>query len=670
MADEKVKEIDQIERDLVDDETIAKINANFKYSEDSSDSEEKDEVIDEDAEEELKEQGLEIYETETKPKEKQLPEENSNTFETEEQETLDSLPDDETEEENSENIKEEPEAEISEKYSIEDEDAENQEETKEITDEEQENTSVIKVKQKKPKTYKQNKVKNQKSKKQEKQKMPEKKPIIVIKPKHNDNDGKKESKNELKQDNKMKSTKKQPKKDIKKTIKAPQKHIKPEKQKNSKAKKSYRGIWWVGFGLIILILLILLAVKYFPADNADTNTEKTDEITATVNGEPIYLSLINEQFDRLAPIMQQIYTKEVLLNQSIDELLLVQEAAKQNITVSDEEINSTVNDFAEQNGLTISELEIKLTEQNITIQYIKETIKKQIITQKFFNQTILKDISISNDEIEKYYEEHSEEYVVPEKVKVQHILRFITDNVTDEQAKTNITEIENMLNATNFCEVVDMYTEDIGSKKTCGEYVFGKGEMVAEFEEASFDMKINETKIVKTIYGYHLIKKLEYFPENKMNLSEVTEEIKQTLHDEKAQLNFEKLMDELRQNAVIVNYLTETTEESIEINNIEEETEIKEPENLDDFAKCLTEKGVALYGASWCPHCSNQKEMFGDSLQYIKYVECADSENPQIQTPECISAKIAGYPTWIINGKQYTGEQTLSELAKLTGCEQ
>src|SRR3954447_23278247 len=43
---------------------------------------------------------------------------------------------------------------------------------------------------------------------------------------------------------------------------------------------------------------------------------------------------------------------------------------------------------------------------------------------------------------------------------------------------------------------------------------------------------------------------------------------------------------------------------------------------LDAFAKCLSTKQVKMYGAYWCPHCAEQKEMFSSSFRYVSYVEC------------------------------------------------
>ncbi|MFH1133745.1 MAG: hypothetical protein V1735_04590 [Nanoarchaeota archaeon] len=89
-----------------------------------------------------------------------------------------------------------------------------------------------------------------------------------------------------------------------------------------------------------------------------------------------------------------------------------------------------------------------------------------------------------------------------------------------------------------------------------------------------------------------------------------------------------------------------------------------EPVSLDDFAKCLTEKGAKMYGAYWCGHCQNQKTAFGESWQYVTYIECGRGENPA-----CDDAGIEGYPTWIFaDGSRQSGELTFPQLAAKTGC--
>lgn len=87
----------------------------------------------------------------------------------------------------------------------------------------------------------------------------------------------------------------------------------------------------------------------------------------------------------------------------------------------------------------------------------------------------------------------------------------------------------------------------------------------------------------------------------------------------------------------------------------------------DALAKCLTEKGAKMYGADWCPHCKNQKVAFGDSFKYIDYIEC-DPQGPNANPEACKAAGIQGYPTWVIDGAKYPGEQDLATLSKLSGC--
>ena len=83
---------------------------------------------------------------------------------------------------------------------------------------------------------------------------------------------------------------------------------------------------------------------------------------------------------------------------------------------------------------------------------------------------------------------------------------------------------------------------------------------------------------------------------------------------------------------------------------------------FDAFAQCLTEKGAVMYGTEWCSHCQNQKAMFGKSFENIIFVDCDQSRIA------CDKAGIKGYPTWIINGTNYPGEQQLYKLSDLTGC--
>lgn len=85
------------------------------------------------------------------------------------------------------------------------------------------------------------------------------------------------------------------------------------------------------------------------------------------------------------------------------------------------------------------------------------------------------------------------------------------------------------------------------------------------------------------------------------------------------------------------------------------------------LARHLTDVGAKEYGAFWCPHCYDQKQLFGkEAFAIIDYVECdPKGKNPRPQL--CEQAGITGFPTWEINQKLYPGVQTLENLAQLSG---
>jgi len=84
--------------------------------------------------------------------------------------------------------------------------------------------------------------------------------------------------------------------------------------------------------------------------------------------------------------------------------------------------------------------------------------------------------------------------------------------------------------------------------------------------------------------------------------------------------------------------------------------------NYDVLAKCMTASGATMYGTEWCPHCKDQKAIFGNSFKYINYVDCDKYKDT------CIGAGVEGYPTWKINNTNYAGTQNIYYLASRTGC--
>ena len=84
------------------------------------------------------------------------------------------------------------------------------------------------------------------------------------------------------------------------------------------------------------------------------------------------------------------------------------------------------------------------------------------------------------------------------------------------------------------------------------------------------------------------------------------------------------------------------------------------------LAEHLVKTDAKFYGASWCPHCSEQKELFGTSSSRVPYTECSPGGPRAPQAQVCNDAGIKTYPTWIINGQRYSGTQSLDSLAQFS----
>lgn len=94
----------------------------------------------------------------------------------------------------------------------------------------------------------------------------------------------------------------------------------------------------------------------------------------------------------------------------------------------------------------------------------------------------------------------------------------------------------------------------------------------------------------------------------------------------------------------------------------------KRGNRLDGFAKCVATKQVKMYGAYWCPHCAEQKEMFEASFQFVPYVECGVPGSRE-EAASCKDAGIKHFPTWqFADGERREGTQPLVALGTKTGC--
>lgn len=88
----------------------------------------------------------------------------------------------------------------------------------------------------------------------------------------------------------------------------------------------------------------------------------------------------------------------------------------------------------------------------------------------------------------------------------------------------------------------------------------------------------------------------------------------------------------------------------------------------DGFASCLASRQAKMYGLYWCPHCAEQKAMFGKAFRYVPYVECAIKDSREL-APACKTAGVKLFPSWQFGAAPpIEGVFPMQELSDKTGC--
>jgi peptidyl-prolyl cis-trans isomerase C len=367
------------------------------------------------------------------------------------------------------------------------------------------------------------------------------------------------------------------------------------KETKKQKKKFSLNPWWIVLIVVVIAVAAWLITNQVLLKNKGTTT--TAGIAATINGEEITNADLDAEYARIPAAYQQFITKDALLEQMINEKLLMQEAVKKGITVRDEEVLALIDDQLKLTNTTMDDFKQQLAAQNMTIQEIQDYYKKQLVITMLLNQTVLKDLTSSNDEIRAYYDTNIAEFTTPEQVRARHILVMFGNN-TENETFAAIKEVEAELTDKNFCELVTKYSEDPGSKETCGEYTFGKGQMVPEFEDLAFSQDINETGIVKTQFGYHIVQTLEKIPEVVQAYDEVKETISTQLKTELQRTAVQSYLDGLRNTA------------TIKISGKDDASGTANNACYQNYN--LTADAVVFYHAESCPYCQRMKPKVQD----------------------------------------------------------
>jgi peptidyl-prolyl cis-trans isomerase SurA len=297
-----------------------------------------------------------------------------------------------------------------------------------------------------------------------------------------------------------------------------------------------------------------------------------EEIVARVNNEIITRSELDHARSgaedetkadcqgRCTPEQVKTMTEErqkTALRDLIDQSLLVQRGKDMGLSVEPEVIKQ-LDQIRQENHLdSMEKLEEAVSSQpGMNWEDFKNNIRDGLLTKKVISEEVGSHISISNDEVQKYYDEHKTEYVRPEQVALRSIEINTAGKTEAEIAdlkKKADTARQRVEDGEDFGEIAKRYSDGSTAKQGGFLGVYKRGELAPQLEAVVFKMKRNElTEVMETKQGFLIMQVLEHYDEGQQSLAKVENEIKDKLYGQKMEPALRDYLKTLREESYVV----------------------------------------------------------------------------------------------------------------------
>jgi parvulin-like peptidyl-prolyl isomerase len=274
------------------------------------------------------------------------------------------------------------------------------------------------------------------------------------------------------------------------------------------------------FGSALLALILTVPVLISACSKKDAGATDKGPVVAVVNGEKI----TKAEVDRLVKIIQErgfippdslakgSTLDEKQWNYAVDQLversLILEDAKKRGVTPDTTQIGQTLSQYKAQ-------LNQQFPDSVITPETeaeMRRDLTDYMLINKYFQETVVDQIAVSDAEAQSFMAQNPQHFGEQEQVTVRHILIQVPEGSGEMAKADSLKKAQSVLTRAkkgeDFAELARQYSQDPGSASNGGAYPpFGRGTMVAPFENAAFSMQPGQiSDVVETQFGYHIIK--------------------------------------------------------------------------------------------------------------------------------------------------------------------
>jgi peptidyl-prolyl cis-trans isomerase C len=314
--------------------------------------------------------------------------------------------------------------------------------------------------------------------------------------------------------------------------------------------------------LMIFLILGFLMLMAWAARSQPAGGSSRD-IAAKVNGVPITTQELNRSFQAhvqvpYSTVQEDPRAKEILrqiLDNLIDRELLLQQAKSLKMAVPPQQVDAQMQQLA-QRFPSPEAFEQALTAQNFTVDTVKKDVENQMLRQQLVKKEILDKVNVSARDVQSFYDKNKNKYVEEEQVRARHILIKVPQEVSpaeDAKLKGRADDaLKRAKKGEDFAALAKELSDD-GSKETGGDLgFFPRGRMVTGFEEAAFALQPGQmSEIIRTQFGYHIIKVEERKAGRALPFDEAKGQVKEDLTQEQTYERYQQYVAGLRGKAKV-----------------------------------------------------------------------------------------------------------------------
>ncbi|MGB9748736.1 MAG: SurA N-terminal domain-containing protein [Candidatus Woesearchaeota archaeon] len=165
--------------------------------------------------------------------------------------------------------------------------------------------------------------------------------------------------------------------------------------------------------IIAILALILIVAFSYPKLKTLKATKLGKDVVATVNNQKITKAQLDKEYEffffvrGIPKEYKSVVTKEVILNQTIDEMVLIEEAKNKGYSVSEQEMNEVMERAVNLSGMSIEEISYNFKQNNFSLDDLKNFYWKVLLVNKLLNETVNPKVNVSDEEIRKFYDDNN-----------------------------------------------------------------------------------------------------------------------------------------------------------------------------------------------------------------------------------------------------------------------